>query len=409
MLSGTLRIRNNKYYVIIYWQEDGKQEQFHFFTGIKVNGKKEKEEATAILLEARLNFDPNNLVKMQEKYLKRKARKKIDYSNFKDSKVINLTVIDFFEWALNIYLRTKPDLSIVTINGYKQKLKKLKKYKPFESIKIQDLTKNDVNIYLEKLFYVEKLSSITVSGIRTFMRMIVDVAVEKEIMNFNLMDKTKHIKQKKIIKKTLSKEKALLFLNFIEKSEYDFEFFYLLLLGLRKSELLGLKMEDFNIEDKTISLSRSLIWDDEKKRYLINDNMKNFTSHRTLPLLTKLEELYYKRIERIKADKDFFGNSYSINEFKNYLCIDREGNILGKYKLNYELTKILKEIGLEHHTLHELRHTCATLLYKEGVDLKKIQHWLGHKNITTTANIYTHYDNTKDNEISRTIEEFFKK
>ena len=51
MLSGTLRIRNNVYYVIIYWQnEEKKQEQFPFSTGIKVNGKKEEKEANTVLM-----------------------------------------------------------------------------------------------------------------------------------------------------------------------------------------------------------------------------------------------------------------------------------------------------------------------------------------------------------------------
>lgn len=39
---------------------------------------------------------------------------------------------------------------------------------------------------------------------------------------------------------------------------------------------------------------------------------------------------------------------------------------------------------------HDLRHSCASLLYAHGVSLKKIQEWLGHSNISTTANIYTH-------------------
>ena len=46
MLSGTLRIRNNVYYAIIYWQnEEKKQEQFSFSIGIKVNGKKRRKRS----------------------------------------------------------------------------------------------------------------------------------------------------------------------------------------------------------------------------------------------------------------------------------------------------------------------------------------------------------------------------
>ena len=41
---------------------------------------------------------------------------------------------------------------------------------------------------------------------------------------------------------------------------------------------------------------------------------------------------------------------------------------------------------------HDLRHSCASLLYANGVSLKEIQEWLDNSDIVTTSNIYTHLD-----------------
>ena len=52
---------------------------------------------------------------------------------------------------------------------------------------------------------------------------------------------------------------------------------------------------------------------------------------------------------------------------------------------------------------HELRHSCASLLLKEGVPMKQIQEWLGHSDISTTANIYAHLDSQSKNLSARTM------
>jgi Site-specific recombinase XerC len=55
-------------------------------------------------------------------------------------------------------------------------------------------------------------------------------------------------------------------------------------------------------------------------------------------------------------------------------------------------SKLLRDKGLRHIRLHDLRHSCASLLLKNGVPTKQIQEWLGHSNISTTSNIYAHLD-----------------
>lgn len=62
------------------------------------------------------------------------------------------------------------------------------------------------------------------------------------------------------------------------------------------------------------------------------------------------------------------------------------------YYLDTHLYKLCDEAGIKHFCMHALRHSCASLLYAHGVSLKEIQEWLGHSDISTTSNIYTHLD-----------------
>ena len=55
-------------------------------------------------------------------------------------------------------------------------------------------------------------------------------------------------------------------------------------------------------------------------------------------------------------------------------------------------------------TLHGFRHTHATLLLDEGIDIKTISHRLGHSNITTTLNIYTHVLDDLDKNAANCLE-----
>lgn len=52
----------------------------------------------------------------------------------------------------------------------------------------------------------------------------------------------------------------------------------------------------------------------------------------------------------------------------------------------------LKSSNMKMSRFHNLRHSCASLLYASGVSLREFQEWLGHSNISTTSNIYTHLD-----------------
>ena len=68
------------------------------------------------------------------------------------------------------------------------------------------------------------------------------------------------------------------------------------------------------------------------------------------------------------------------------------GNIFNPRNLSSNFSKLLELKGLRHIRFHDLRHSCASLLLANDVPMKQIQEWLGHSDISTTANIYSHLD-----------------
>ena len=72
--------------------------------------------------------------------------------------------------------------------------------------------------------------------------------------------------------------------------------------------------------------------------------------------------------------------------------MDELGERMRANYLTSAFPKFLESHGLRRMRFHDLRHSCASLLLANDVPLKQIQEWLGHSDIGTTANIYSHLD-----------------
>lgn len=77
-------------------------------------------------------------------------------------------------------------------------------------------------------------------------------------------------------------------------------------------------------------------------------------------------------------------------EHTDYLIQDGFGKPLGPSCLTQHLPRLEKAAGLPNVSLHDLRHTFASMLNNAGVDIAMISRELGHSNLTTTLNVYTH-------------------
>jgi len=68
---------------------------------------------------------------------------------------------------------------------------------------------------------------------------------------------------------------------------------------------------------------------------------------------------------------------------------------------------MLEASNMPHIRFHDLRHSTASFLIKQGFSFKEVSVWLGHSDIQTTANIYTHIDNEQKENMAKTLNERF--
>ena len=163
--------------------------------------------------------------------------------------------------------------------------------------------------------------------------------------------------------------------------------------GLRRSEIIGLKWNAVDFVNNTFSIKHTVTscCIDGKHIIIASDTTKTKSSMRTLPLVPAFKEKLLSLKEEQEKNKKLCGRSYNKN-FLEYICVNEMGDRINPSYVTSAFPKILEKIGLRRIRFHDLRHSCASLLLANGVQMKQIQEWLGHSDFSTTANIYAHLD-----------------
>ena len=385
MSKGSLQQRHGTWYVVVgYKDEFGKPKQKWISTGLRVNNNKTK-------------------AKIEMK----KILKNLDLpKQIEQSKEItqDILFVDF----LNSYLQVKKQqVEPITINAYTKQASCISNYFKNMRIKLKELKPYHIEGFYRTL-YERGLSGNSVLHYHILIRECLQYAFKNDFVNFNVADKVDRPKTEGYKASFYSIEEIEKLFDCIKDNECKLPIMLTAMYGFRRSEVLGLKWEAIDFENKLVYVKHKIVETRlDGKRYIqMSDKMKTKTSNRTLPLLPQAEELLLKQKALIETNKQMLGKSYN-KKYLDYVCVDNLGRLILPNRLTHNFIKIIKRNQLRHIRFHDLRHSCASIMLKNGVPMKQIQEWLGHADFGTTANIYSHLDYTAKQNSANTISSVF--
>ncbi len=369
MVAGHLQIKNNIFYMVLSYTDEqkGKRKWKWISTGLQTKGNKTRAEK--MLAEARKTFEPP----------KAQSGDLTSDMKFSDYMLLWLEII-------------RPTVEKTTYASYTNMVtNKIVPYFEKTDISLSGLAAKDI-----QLFYASELKTVspnTVIHEHANIHRALKYALKMDLINYNPADKVDRPKKQKFIAEHYSLEELGSLFEVTKNHHLGLLIQVTAFYGLRRSEVLGLKWDAIDFENKTITIKHILtsVRVDGKQTIVQEDRAKTKSSLRSLPLVPRFETAFRELKEQQEENRRVCGNCYC-TDYLDYIFVNGLGKIFHPEKVSESFRRILADNGLRKIRFHDLRHSCASLLLANGVSLKEIQEWLGHSDIATTADIYSHLD-----------------
>ena len=367
LVAGHLTLKNGRYYAVLNYRNAGGQRKTKWISlGLPEKGNKRKAEAE--LARLRAEFEPPKEVG--------------DLSS----------AMLFADYLLEWLEIAKGRLAVATYSSYAAMIKK--PVGPY--FRQRNLTLRELEARHLQMFYSEMLRKVkpnTVIHYHAIIHSALKYAVKTDMLVQNVADKVDRPKKNSFQPVFLSAEEMQKMFEALRGTKLELPVLVAAFYGFRRGEVLGLKWDAIDFERGTISVIRTVttITLDGKQTEIEQQSAKTKSSLRTLPLIGSFREYFLQVKEAQELNKQICGNCYN-HEYDGFVFVDELGERMRANYLTSAFPKFLEDHGLRRMRFHDLRHSCASLLLANGVPLKHIQEWLGHSDIGTTANIYSHLD-----------------
>ncbi len=271
----------------------------------------------------------------------------------------------------------------------------------FGGLQLKNLDYRKINALYEALD-TKGLSKRTVAYVAYLLRAALDDAMRKGLVPRNPARLAARRTYKPEEARCLTQEEMARFLDAARGERLENGFILALHTGLRPGEWLGLTWDAVDWENGRLTIRQAL---NEIEGRLSMGNVKTKAGLRTISLPKKALAALKRQKKRQIQKRLASGGSWQ-NDMNLVFTNNRGGPLPRTRVAARDLKRILRKANLEGVTLHTLRHTHASILIYQGVDIKAVSRRLGHENITITLQTYGHLLPGQDERAAVLMDEF---
>ena len=268
-------------------------------------------------------------------------------------------------------------------------------------LKVNEITGDEINALYQQLLN-DGLAGTSVQRYHGVLHKAFKDAVKRRIIPANPVDQATRPKKEQYIANYYNGEEIKQLIEIVKTDELYIPILLTAYYGLRRSEVLGIKWSAIDFTSNIITIRHTV--HTSKDGPIGKDRLKTKSSYRSLPLLPMIRDELLKHQQSQAELKRVMRKAYS-DEYSEYVCVDALGMLYDPDYVTSHFGIILKKHNLKKIRFHDLRHSCASLLVAQGVSMKLIQEWLGHSDMSTTANIYSHVDSASKLETGNVIKD----
>ncbi|MCC5911411.1 MAG: site-specific integrase [Clostridiaceae bacterium] len=353
-MKGTVTKKGTKWYIVVDvgFDERGKRKQ-KWFSGFKT-----KKEAEAKLVE---------------------ILQQLNTGTYVDSK--NMKVADYLEKWLQDYAKHK--VAPKTYRSYHDTVH-IHLNPKIGHYKLEKLSPTIIQSYYTWCIENTELSNTSINYNHKILKQALNQAVKWQLLIRNPCLAVEPPKKEKHKVEVLNEEEINKLLDACKDEVIYLPIFLAITTGMRRGEIAGLEWKNVDFKENMLYVEKALQRIDGELQLVAPKTQK---SNRPVALFDSVVAALKNHKKQQRKNRKALGDDCIINDF---VCTWEDGRIIDPDYISNAFNRLTKKLDIPKRRFHDLRHTHATLLLKEGVHPKVVSERLGHSQISITLDIYSH-------------------